>query len=101
MVSRLYNIIKKDGLRDPYSNLPAVNFIKRESFVQKLHLHAQEFQMALIILEECFMKHVEHHEDDVFYWMKKIFHSCQKHADLVTLTISYGPCFPMAMTPSW
>jgi hypothetical protein len=66
MVSRLYKIIEKDGLRDPYSNLPAVNFIKRESFVQKLHLHAQEFQMALIILEECFMKHVEHHKDDVF-----------------------------------
>jgi hypothetical protein len=56
MVSRLYEIIEKDGLRDPYSNLPTVNFIKRESFVQKLHLHAQEFQMALIILEECFMK---------------------------------------------
>jgi hypothetical protein len=43
MVSRLYEIIEKDGLRDPYSNLPAVNFIKRESFVQKLHLHAQDF----------------------------------------------------------
>jgi hypothetical protein len=41
--------------------------------------------MVLIILEECFMKHIEHHEDDVFYWMKKIFHSCQKHADVVTL----------------
>jgi hypothetical protein len=99
MVSRLYDIIKKDGLRDPYSNLPAVNFIKRESFVQKLHLHAQEFQMALIILEECFMKHVEHHEDDVFYWMKKIFHSCRKHADLVTLYNQLWSLFPNGEVP--
>jgi hypothetical protein len=100
MVSRLYDIIEKDGLRDPYSNLPAVNFIKRESFIQKLHLHAQEFQMALIILEECFMKHVEHHhEDDVFYWMKKIFHSCRKHADLVTLYNQLWSLFPNGDDP--
>jgi hypothetical protein len=35
MVSRLYEIIEKDGLRDPYSHLPAINFIKRERALSK------------------------------------------------------------------
>jgi hypothetical protein len=49
--------------------------------------------MALIILEECFMKHVEHHEDDVFYWMKKIFQP------LLPKTCGLGDPLQSAMVP--
>jgi hypothetical protein len=83
MVSRLYNMIKKDGLRDPFTGKPAINFLNKDSFVQKLHLHAQEFQMAVIIVKEFFIKHVKHHNGNVKYWVKEMFQSCLKHKDLV------------------
>jgi hypothetical protein len=35
MVSRLYNMIKKDGLKDPYTGKPAINFLDRNSFVHQ------------------------------------------------------------------
>ncbi len=55
MVSSLYDMIEKDGLKDPYTGKPAINFLDRSSFVQKLNGHAQEFQMAVIIVKEFFM----------------------------------------------
>jgi hypothetical protein len=83
MVNRLYNMIKKDGLRDPFTGKPAINFLNKDSFVQKLHLRAQEFQMAVIIVKEFFIKHVKHHNGNVKYWVKEMFQSCLKHKDLV------------------
>ncbi len=55
MVNRLYNMIEKDSLRDLFTGKPAINFLDKDSFVQKLHLHAQEFQMAVIIVKEFFI----------------------------------------------
>jgi hypothetical protein len=53
MVNGLYDIIEKDGLMDPFTGKPAgVNFLDKNSFIQKLNLHAQEFQMAVIILSK-------------------------------------------------
>jgi hypothetical protein len=34
-------------LKDPYTGKPAGNFLDKNSFVQKLHGHAQEFQIIL------------------------------------------------------
>jgi hypothetical protein len=68
MVQRLYSMIENDGLKDPYTGKPAVNFLDKKSFVQKLNGRAQEFQMVLIIVKEFFLKHVDHHKGDVEYW---------------------------------
>jgi hypothetical protein len=76
MVQRLYSMIENDGLKDPNTGKPAVNFLDKNSFVQKLNGHAQEFQMALIIVKEFFLKHIDHHKGDVEYWLKQIFQSC-------------------------
>jgi hypothetical protein len=76
MVQRLYNMIENDGLKDPYTRKLAVNFLDKNSCVQKLHGHAQEFQMALIIVKEFFLKQVDHHNGNVEYWLKEIFQSC-------------------------
>jgi hypothetical protein len=101
MVNWLYNMIKKDGLRDLFTGKPAVNFLDKDSFIQKLHLHAQEFQMAVIIVKEFFIKHVENHNSNVEYWVKEIFQSCLKHKDLVKFFNNIFPCFPMVMIPNW
>jgi hypothetical protein len=68
MVQRLYSMIENDGLKNPYTGKPAVNFLDKKSFVQKLNGRAQEFQMVLIIVKEFFLKHVDHHKGDVEYW---------------------------------
>ncbi len=69
-------MIENDGLKDPYTRKLAVNFLDKNSCVQKLHGHAQEFQMALIIVKEFFLKQVDHHNGNVEYWLKEIFQSC-------------------------
>ncbi len=99
MVNRLYNMIKKNGLRDPFTGKPAINFLDKDSFVQKLHLHAQEFQMAVIIVKEFFIKHVEHHNGDVKYWVKEMFQSCLKHKDLVKFFNNIFSLFPKGDDP--
>jgi hypothetical protein len=90
-------MIKKDGLKDLYTGKPTINFIERDSFVQKLHGNAQEFQMAVVIVKTFFMKHIEHHNNNVKYWLKEIFQPCQKCKDLALLQQHFFP-FPMAMT---
>jgi hypothetical protein len=72
-------MIERDGLKDPFTGKPAINFLDKDSFIQKLHLHAQEFQMAVIIVQEFFIKHIEHHNGDVEFWVKEIFQSCLQH----------------------
>lgn len=99
MVNRLYDMIEKDGLKDPFTGMPAVNFLNKLSFIQKLGLHAQEFQMAVIIVKEFFIKHVEHHNGDVEYWMKEIFQSCLKHDDLVKFFNNIFSLFPEGDDP--
>jgi hypothetical protein len=92
-------MIKKDGLRDPFTGKPAVNFLDKDSFIQKLHLHAQEFQMAVIIVKEFFIKHIKNHNGDVEYWVKEIFQSCLKHKDLVKFFNNIFSLFPNGDDP--
>ena len=63
MVKRLYEFIKKQGLKDPLTGKPAVDFMKETSFTSKLHRNAQEFQQCVIIVEKFFLQHVPHHKD--------------------------------------
>jgi hypothetical protein len=99
MVNGLYDMIEKDGLMDPFTGKPAVNFLDKDSFIQKLNLHAQEFQMAVIIVEEFFLKQVEHHHGDIEYWVKEIFQSCIKHKDLVRMFNNIFSLFPAGEDP--
>jgi len=92
-------MIENDRLKDPYTGKPAVNFLDKNSFVQKLNGHAQEFQMALIIVKEFFLKHVDHHKGDVEHWSKEIFQSCQKRKDLVRFFINIFSLFPDGNNP--
>jgi hypothetical protein len=99
MVNRLYNMIERDGLKDPFTGKPAVNFLDKDSFIQKLHLHAQEFQMAVIIVQEFFIIHVKHHNGDVEFWVKEIFQSCLQHKDLVRMYNNIFSLFPNGDNP--
>jgi hypothetical protein len=92
-------MIEKDSLRDPFTAKPAVNFLDKDSFVQKLHLHAQEFQMAVIVVKEFFIKHIKHHNGDVEYWVKEMFQSCLKHKDLVKFFNNIFSLFPKGDDP--
>jgi hypothetical protein len=99
MVNALYDMIEKDGLMDPFTGKPAANFLDKNSFIQKLNLHAQEFQMAVIIVKEFFPKHVKHHHGDIEYWVKEIFQSCVKHKDLVRMFNNIFSLFPNGDDP--
>jgi hypothetical protein len=100
MVIKVYDIIDKDGLKDPYTGRPAINFLERDSFIEKLHGNAQEFQMAVITVMTFFMKHIIHHNDNVEFWLKEIFQPCQRCKDLLLLFNNIFPYFPMVMTPN-
>jgi hypothetical protein len=86
-------------LKDPFTGKPAVNFLDKDSFIQKLHLHAQEFQMVVIIVQEFFIKRVEHHKGDVEFWVKEIFQSCLQHKDLVRMYNNIFSLFPNGEDP--
>jgi len=100
MVNRLYEMIEKDGLRDPFTGKPAVNFLDKNSFIQKLYLHIQEFQMATIIVKEFFIQHVPDHKDDIDHWVKLIFQTCIKRNDLVKMFNNIFSLFPNGDDPS-
>jgi len=99
IVTRLYEMIEKDGLKDPFTDKPAVNFLERDSFVQKLHGNAQEFQMAVILVKTFFMEHADHHKDNVEYWLKEIFRSCRKRKDLLVFYNSLFSLFSNGEDP--
>jgi hypothetical protein len=92
-------MIKKNGLKDPNTGRPAVYFLKRDSFIQKLHGNAQEFQMAVIIVMTFFMKHVVHHNDNVEYWLKEIFQPFQRCKDLLLFYNNIFSLFPNGDDP--
>jgi hypothetical protein len=82
MVKRLYDFIEKQGLKDPLTGQPAIDFMKETSFTLKLHRNAQEYQQCMIIVEKFFLQHVPIHKDNVEYLVIEIFWSCHKHNDL-------------------
>jgi hypothetical protein len=99
MVKRLYDFIEKQGLKDPLTGQPAVNFMKESSFTLKLHCNAQEYQQCYIIVEKFFLQHVPHHKDDVEYWVVEIFQLCQKHNNLLYMIFHIHSLFPNGDDP--
>jgi hypothetical protein len=55
--------------------------------------------MAVIIVKEFFIKHINHHKDDVKYWLKETFQSCQKRKDLVMFFNNIFSLFPNGDNP--
>jgi hypothetical protein len=47
---------EKQGLKDPLTGQPAVDFMKESSFTSKLHRNAQEYQQCVIIVEKFFLQ---------------------------------------------
>jgi len=99
MVKRLYNFIEKQGLKDPLTGKPSVDFMKESSFTSKLHRNAQEYQQCVIIVEKFFLPYVSHHKEDVEYWVIEIFRSCRKHNDLIKMIFHIHSIFPNGDDP--
>jgi hypothetical protein len=55
--------------------------------------------MAVIIVQEFFIKHVKHHNGDVEFWVKEIFQSCLQHKDLVRMYNNIFSLFPNGDDP--
>jgi hypothetical protein len=91
MVNRLYDMFKKDGLKDLNTGKPAINFIERDSFVQKLHGNAQEFQMAVIIVKSFFMKYIKHQINNVEYWSKESSNPAKNARTSCSFTTTFFP----------
>ena len=81
MIDCLYETIDSEGIKNVYTGKPAVRFLGKKSFVAKIHQQTQEFQVAVIIIKSCFMKHVSSHFGDVMYWVKTIFRQCRVRKD--------------------
>jgi hypothetical protein len=93
MVKQLYDF-EKQGLKDPLTGQPAIDFMKETSFTSKLCHNAQEYQQCMIILEKIFLQHVPHHEDNVEYWVIEIFRLCHKHNNLLYMIFHIHSLFP-------
>jgi hypothetical protein len=55
--------------------------------------------MAVIIVKEFFLKHIEHHHGKIEYWIKETFQSCIKHTDLVRMFNNIISLFPNGDDP--
>jgi hypothetical protein len=94
----MISLMEKQGLKDPLTGQPAINFMKETSFTSKLHHNAQEYQQCVIIVEKFFLQHVPHHKDNLGYWVIEIFWSCWKH-DLLYMIFHIHSLFPNGDDP--
>jgi hypothetical protein len=90
MIKKLYEIIKGDGIKDVYKGMDMVRFLQEDSFCQRLHLYAQEFQFGVLIVEKFFLPHVKSNIGDTLFWMKKVFVQCRHHKDYSLLVYRLG-----------
>ena len=94
MVKEIYGVFDDDLIKDIYTGLPALPLLQMCSFISKLHVYAQEFQIGLIVVTRFFMVSVPDHKDDPEYWMKRIFESCTTHYDYITFCHNCFSIFP-------
>ena len=83
MVDALYKMIDDDALKHIYSGNAAVRVLDKKSLISKLNLFAQEFQMAVLIVQAFFIEHVPTNQGDLDYWVKRIMKPCITHDDLL------------------
>jgi hypothetical protein len=76
MIKKPYDIIKGDGIKDVYKGMDTVRFLQEDSFCQRLHLYAQEFQFGVLIVEKFFLPHIQSNFGETLFWMKRVFVQC-------------------------
>jgi len=99
MVYALYKALDDQVLKSVYSKKPALRFMKESSFISKLHSHAQDLQIAVIIVENFFMPVVPQldlsaEERTLPHQMKEIFCNCDKRKDMIEMFQHCFECFP-------
>jgi hypothetical protein len=67
MVNEIHKVLDDDAIKHIYAGGHAIPFLKKESFIQKLHQYAQDFQIRLIVVKTFFMPLITHHQDDMEY----------------------------------
>jgi hypothetical protein len=75
MINHLYKLVYSKGIKNIYTNKPAVHIWEKKSFVSKIHQQTQEFQVAVILTVSFFINHVSSHHGDIMFWVKRLF--CQ------------------------
>ena len=76
MIKKLYYMIKGDGIKNIYKGMDMVCFLQEDSFCQRLHLYAQEFQFGVLIVEKFFLPHIQSNFGETLFWMKRVFVQC-------------------------
>ncbi len=74
-----------NGISAPYTNIPAICFLKEDIFLHNVHQYAaQEFLIGLIVVKTFFMPHLKHHENDIEWCIQAIFHPCHARKEYIT-----------------
>lgn len=76
MVDKLYTYVEQQGIKNIYTHKPAVRFLKKNSFIAKLHQQMQEWKVAFVIVKTFFLLHVSSQMNQLDYWVKRIFCPC-------------------------
>jgi hypothetical protein len=92
MVDVLYEVLSRDEVQDIYTGKSFILFMKKGSFISKLHNLCQEFHISLIIVTRFFLEHVPDHHGDVEHWIKVIFRPCLHHKDFLQFS---AKCFEL------
>jgi len=95
MVEHLYDMLDNDALRHIYDSKPFLKFLKKVSFIAKVHSHMQDFQITVILVKAFLMDYIPYNHDNVFYSCKVIFRTCNSRADLLLFVNNMFSLFPM------
>jgi hypothetical protein len=73
MIDHLYKLVESEGIKNIYTDKPAIHFLEKKSFAGKIYQQTQEFQVAVILMVSFFIKHVSSHHGDIMFWVKRLF----------------------------
>jgi hypothetical protein len=94
MIDCLYKLIDDDALKHIYGNGPAVQVLDKSSLIAKLNLYAQEYQMAITIVNTFLLNHAPTNKGDLNYWLKWLMKLCLTHDDVVNFYHNAFSLFP-------
>jgi hypothetical protein len=77
MIDCLYKLVDSEGIKNIYTDKPAIHFLEKKSFVSKIHQQTQEFQVAVVLTVSFFIDHISSHHGDIMFWVKRLFCQCR------------------------
>ncbi len=77
IIDHLYKLVDSEGIKNIYTNKPAIRVLEKKSFVGKIHQQTQEFHVAVILTVSFFINHVNSHHGDIMFWVKRLFCQCR------------------------